>query len=228
MTVPDSDNKPMKVFGSIADNEEQDIEGKYEEEDCAPTENDALTSTHSKSSSCLGDKKPPSSIQNSIHHVNGDNDRRSLEQVDQAKRCCVKDDMDTITDYKGVKIDSDHYTQKYRKQKTTIHVWVLSFFAAIGGFLIGYNTGVVSGALLLLKERFSLSSFRQELVVSVLIGGGFTASLFGGVLNDWLGRKNVIFLTSFAFTIGSLVMGLAHNITMLIVGRFILGIGISK
>ena len=66
------------------------------------------------------------------------------------------------------------------KQKTTRYVVVLAAFSAIGGFLFGYDTGVVSGAMLLLKDEFDLSALQIELVVSVTIGGAFVSALLGG------------------------------------------------
>lgn len=114
------------------------------------------------------------------------------------------------------------------KMKTTMYVWVLTFFAAIGGFLFGYDTGVVSGAMLLLKDEFSLSSIWQELIVSVTIGAAAVFSFLSGFLNDSFGRKFVTILASFVFTVGSLILGIAQNKEMLLIGRAILGAGIGK
>jgi SP family myo-inositol transporter-like MFS transporter 13 len=70
----------------------------------------------------------------------------------------------------------------------------LSFFAAIGGFLFGYDTGVVSGAMLLLKTNFDLSSFTEEVIVSVTIGTAAIFALVSGILNEYLGRKLTIII----------------------------------
>ncbi|CAL1532975.1 unnamed protein product [Lymnaea stagnalis] len=111
--------------------------------------------------------------------------------------------------------------------KSTIYVWLLSSFAAIGGFLFGYDTGVISGAMLLLKDKFSLSSFWQEVIVSVTIGSAFLSALIGGYLNNKFGRKPVTLVASFVFTAGAVVLAFASNVTMLVIGRVILGIGIG-
>ena len=110
----------------------------------------------------------------------------------------------------------------------TPFVYLLTFMSAIGGFLFGYDTGVVSGAMILLKDEFYLSSLGQELVVSITIGLAAVAAFIGGPLNNWLGRKPVILLASFVFTCGALILGCAYNRIMLLVGRAILGIGIGK
>ncbi|KAH9512828.1 hypothetical protein Btru_036702 [Bulinus truncatus] len=111
--------------------------------------------------------------------------------------------------------------------KSTIYVWMLTSFAAIGGFLFGYDTGVISGAMLLLKDKFSLSSFWQELIVSVTIAAAFVSALAGGFLNDKFGRKVVTIIASFVFTAGAVVLACSSNIAMLVIGRVILGIGIG-
>ena len=111
--------------------------------------------------------------------------------------------------------------------QTSMFVYVLSFFSAIGGFLFGYDTGVVSGAMLLLKDKFTLSSFMEEVIVSVTIGFAFIFALVGGILNDKLGRKLTTVIASMVFTIGAGVLAGAFNVAMLVAGRAILGIGIG-
>ncbi len=49
-------------------------------------------------------------------------------------------------------------------------VYILTLFSAIGGFLFGYDTGVISGAMISLRERFMLNSIWQEMIVSTTIG----------------------------------------------------------
>ncbi|KAK0063872.1 proton myo-inositol cotransporter [Biomphalaria pfeifferi] len=110
---------------------------------------------------------------------------------------------------------------------STVYVWLLTFFAAIGGFLFGYDTGVISGAMLLLRDKFNLSSFWQELIVSVTIAAAVVSALAGGFLNDWFGRKVVTILASFVFTAGAVVLACSSNVAMLVVGRLILGLSIG-
>ncbi|KAH3816091.1 proton myo-inositol cotransporter-like [Dreissena polymorpha] len=116
---------------------------------------------------------------------------------------------------------------KIRELKTPCFIYVLSFFSAIGGFLFGYDTGVVSGAMLLLKDEFHLTSLEEEVIVSVTIGFAFLFALLGGWLNDRYGRKLTTVMASFVFTIGAGVLAGAYALWMLIVGRAILGMGIG-
>ena len=107
-------------------------------------------------------------------------------------------------------------------------VWLLTFFSAIGGFLFGYDTGVVSGALILLKDRFGLTTTQEELFVSVAIGAACIGAFSGGFINDQFGRKFSTILASIIFTIGAIMLGVAQNVAMLMAGRLILGLGIGK
>ncbi|XP_013395118.1 proton myo-inositol cotransporter isoform X2 [Lingula anatina] len=114
-----------------------------------------------------------------------------------------------------------------QEQRTPAFVYVLTLFSAIGGFLFGYDTGVVSGAMILLREEFRLDSLWQELIVSVTIGAAAVFALVGGVLNDSFGRKPVIVTASLIFTVGSIIMGLAIDKYMLLAGRIVVGIAIG-
>ena len=99
--------------------------------------------------------------------------------------------------------------------------------SAISGFLFGFDTGIVSGALVLVKDDFPLSSLQHETVVSATI---FTAILgaAGAIpLNKYFGRKISILLASVTFLCGSIVLSTAGSLEWLIVGRLIVGIGIG-
>lgn len=114
------------------------------------------------------------------------------------------------------------------KQRIPPYVYFLTVFAAIGGFLFGYDTGVVSGAMILIKQEFHLSSFWQELIVSATIGTAILGSLFGGFLNQRFGRKPMLIVSGLVFTVGAVVMGVAHSREVLLIGRLIVGLGIGN
>jgi len=113
------------------------------------------------------------------------------------------------------------------KQTTPLYVYFLTVFAAIGGFLFGYDTGVISGAMILIKQEFDLSSFWQELIVSVTIGAAILGALLGGFLNQQLGRKPLLVVSAMVFTVGAVVMGVAPSREILLVGRLTVGFGIG-
>jgi len=114
------------------------------------------------------------------------------------------------------------------RTRTPAFVYTLTFSSAIGGFLFGYDTGVISGAMILLRDVFVLNSVWQELVVSVTIGAAAVFAIFGGFLNNVFGRKPVILIASVIFTAGSICMGIANNKELLLLGRLIVGAGIGR
>lgn len=100
--------------------------------------------------------------------------------------------------------------------------------SAVGGFLFGYDTGVVSGAMIQLRSHFQLNYLWQELVVSVTIAGAWAFAIVAGMATDAFGRKPVILVASFVFTVGAVLMGVAFNKGMLLGGRLIVGSGIGE
>ncbi|XP_029378561.1 proton myo-inositol cotransporter-like isoform X3 [Echeneis naucrates] len=106
-------------------------------------------------------------------------------------------------------------------------VYVLAAFSALGGLLFGYDTGVVSGAMLLLKKEMNLSALWQELLVSSTVGAAAISALIGGFLNGWLGRRICILVSSFIFSIGGVILSVAPDKVVLLVGRITVGLGIG-
>jgi MFS family permease len=104
---------------------------------------------------------------------------------------------------------------------------VLTALAAIGGFLFGYDTGVISGAMPPLARAFNLSIGQQGFVVSSTVLSAFLASIVGGTVNDRYGRKKTIIIASSVFTVGGILMGVALNYSLLVIGRLTIGVGIG-
>jgi len=103
----------------------------------------------------------------------------------------------------------------------------LTIMAAIGGFLFGYDTGVVSGAMLLIKDDFDLTAAQQEIVVTSTVVFCAIFSLLGGPINNKYGRRPTLLLASAIFTLGALTMGFAPSYPVLVLGRLIIGAGIG-
>uniref|UniRef100_A0A8C0H117 Solute carrier family 2, facilitated glucose transporter member 12 n=1 Tax=Chelonoidis abingdonii TaxID=106734 RepID=A0A8C0H117_CHEAB len=102
-----------------------------------------------------------------------------------------------------------------------------SAVAAISGFLMGYELGLISGALLQLSSILALSCKQQEVVVSSLLIGALLASLTGGFLIDRFGRRIAIIIASCLLVLGSLILILSTSYGILIAGRIAIGISIS-
>ncbi|KAH7572776.1 hypothetical protein JRO89_XS03G0010600 [Xanthoceras sorbifolium] len=91
-------------------------------------------------------------------------------------------------------------------------------------------SGVISGALLYIKDDFEVvreSSFLQETIVSMALVGAIIGAASGGWLNDSYGRKKATLLADVIFTAGAIVMAAAPDPYVLILGRFLVGLGIG-
>lgn len=102
-----------------------------------------------------------------------------------------------------------------------------SCVAALGGLLFGYNTSVISGALLFISQDFNLSTFQQELVVSTFLIGCVIGAFWGGFLADFLGRKKTLFATLILFFFGIFILSDSVGFDTLLLGRFISGLAIG-
>ncbi|KAG0347784.1 myo-inositol transporter [Podila humilis] len=106
-------------------------------------------------------------------------------------------------------------------------LYLLITVLAIGGFLFGYDTGVIAGALLPVKEEFGLSSQQQEFVVGGTTLGAIIGGLLAGALSDLVGRKPVTLLSSVIFIVGAALMTFAHHYWLLLLGRVVVGVGVG-
>ncbi|XP_048332652.2 inositol transporter 1 isoform X1 [Ziziphus jujuba] len=129
---------------------------------------------------------------------------------------------------------SSGYLELYPERKMAYfknpYVLGLTVVAGIGGLLFGYDTGVISGALLYIKDDFeavSKSSFLQETIVSMALVGAMIGAAAGGWINDAFGRKKATLLADVVFALGSAVMAAAPNPYILILGRLLVGLGVG-
>jgi SP family galactose:H+ symporter-like MFS transporter len=123
--------------------------------------------------------------------------------------------------------DSTSALSPAEQARSSTYVYLAAFFAALGGLLFGYDTGVISGALLFIRQQFGLSTFRQEVVVSVVLVGAAIAALGGGRLADKFGRRATLLLTAAIFVVGAVLCAAAPTAVLLIAGRVIVGLGIG-
>jgi MFS transporter, SP family, arabinose:H+ symporter len=117
------------------------------------------------------------------------------------------------------KIDEQHINWKY--------VGTVSFIAAIGGLLFGFDTGVISGTIVGVVEEFSLNAWQEGFAVSNLIVACILGSVITGPLTDRYGRKKMLIIAGFLFTLSAVLSGLPHNYWQLIVARSIGGFGVG-
>jgi sugar porter (SP) family MFS transporter len=103
----------------------------------------------------------------------------------------------------------------------------LSVVAAVGGFLFGYDTAVISGTISQVTILFQLDTLQQGWYVGCALVGSIVGVLIAGVLNDRLGRKLTMIFSAILFTTSGIGCAFSGNLEQLVVWRIVGGIGIG-
>lgn len=103
--------------------------------------------------------------------------------------------------------------------------WGISI--ALGSFLFGFDTGIVSGALLFMREDFALTSFQQGSVVSILLLGAVIGALTCGNLADRYGRRPILAALGIVFFIGIGAAAVAPGYWTVVFGRVVMGLAVG-
>lgn len=104
---------------------------------------------------------------------------------------------------------------------------IVTITASLGGLLSGYDTGVISGALLFINEDWNLADYVQGFLVSSVLIGAVIGAAINGVLADIFGRKKIIIATAIMFILGSVFCAIAPNIYVLILSRMLVGFAVG-
>lgn len=107
------------------------------------------------------------------------------------------------------------------------YLGIISFIAALGGFLFGFDTAVVSGTLEHLRGQFELSSLMEGVVVSAALVGCMMGALVAGNLSDRVGRKVGLLLSAFLFLISAIGSSIPPTTSWLIAARLLGGVGVG-
>jgi sugar porter (SP) family MFS transporter len=123
--------------------------------------------------------------------------------------------------------DKEIATSSAARLRGATFVYIAALFAALGGLLFGYDTGVISGALIFIKREFGLTTAAEEIVVSGVLLGATIGAIIGGKAADLFGRRRVLLVTAAIFGIGALASGVAPSPVILILSRVVLGLAIG-
>ncbi|WP_210124079.1 sugar porter family MFS transporter [Staphylococcus sp. GDY8P91P] len=104
---------------------------------------------------------------------------------------------------------------------------LIFFLGALGGLLYGYDMGVISGALLFIKDDIPLNSFTEGLVVASMLVGAIFGSGASGPMSDRLGRRRVVFIIAIIYIVGALILALAPSMPVLVIGRLVIGLAVG-
>jgi MFS family permease len=103
----------------------------------------------------------------------------------------------------------------------------ISFIVALGGFLLGFDSAVISGAVGGISEYFIMTDWELGFSVGCVIFGAMAGNISAGPLSDKFGRKNILIVTAILFTVSALWSALATGYTEFVIARIIGGIGIG-
>lgn len=105
-----------------------------------------------------------------------------------------------------------------------LYTALLLFIAGLGGFLYGYDIGIIGAALLYLNKTIALSAAQESAVVAAVLAGGTVSSLVAGALADVVGRRRVMLLAAVLFLASVGLIVVAHGFTALFLGRTLQGL----
>ncbi|GAB2274804.1 Probable polyol transporter 4 [Dionaea muscipula] len=122
---------------------------------------------------------------------------------------------------------SGHIQQSHGFSSTRKYVLACAFFASLNSVLLGYDVGVMSGAIIFIQEDLMITEVQEEVLVGCLSIVSVFGSLAGGRASDAIGRKWTMGLAAIIFQMGAITMTLAPSFHMLMAGRLLAGVGIG-
>ncbi|MFL6648882.1 MAG: sugar porter family MFS transporter [Sulfurifustaceae bacterium] len=114
-----------------------------------------------------------------------------------------------------------------RHSALTGFVIVAASIAAVGGILFGFDTGVISGAILFIVKQWGLTHRMTEWATSSVLVGAVLGAIAGGVLGDRLGRRRSIIWSTWLFLAGTVVVSIGGGMTEFVIGRILIGAAIG-
>ena len=121
--------------------------------------------------------------------------------------------------------EQSHLVELTPKGLKTVRRWAIGI--TLGSFLFGFDTGIISGALLFIQEDFELTSFQQSSAVSILLLGAVIGALTCGRISDRYGRRPVMGAIGVVFFVGIMAAALAPGYWTLVTGRFVMGLAVG-
>jgi len=111
--------------------------------------------------------------------------------------------------------------------KENFFMFSIAGLVSIGGILYGYDVGVISGALLFMKDAIPMSDIQTGVIVGAVLGGGLIGTLLAGPVGDRYGRRFLIMASSIVFILGITLVLLAHSFVTILCARLFLGVGVG-
>ncbi|KAB1207244.1 Polyol transporter 5 [Morella rubra] len=114
-----------------------------------------------------------------------------------------------------------------KKPGRNMYAIACAVLASMACVLIGYDVGVISGAIIYIKEDLRITDVQVEILVGILNFYCLIGSFAAGRISDWIGRRYTIVVAQAIFFTGAILMGFATNYAFLMAGRFVAGVGVG-
>lgn len=101
------------------------------------------------------------------------------------------------------------------------------FVAAFGSILVGYDTGIIAGAMLFITPEFGLNAVETGLIITSILIGAVLGSVISGWVAQSLGRKRTLIISAAVLAIAAIGMAAAPGYAMLLLARFVAGLGVG-
>lgn len=119
------------------------------------------------------------------------------------------------------------WSRKIAGDKLNLFTLTIASVAGLAGILFGFDTGVISGAILFIAQEFHLSPVMNGLVVGSVLLGALIGSGLSGRFSDTFGRRKLLIITAIIFFLSTLGSAAAPNLFFLIAARVVVGFAIG-
>jgi sugar porter (SP) family MFS transporter len=125
-------------------------------------------------------------------------------------------------------VERDHEPPMDTSTKTsTAYTYRIASVAALGGLLFGFDTAIINGAIVFLKQQFAWSEFETEMAASSLLVGCIVGAMVAGALSDRYGRRRILQLAAGIFAVSSLATAIPNNLIQFAIARIVAGTAIG-
>ena len=106
-------------------------------------------------------------------------------------------------------------------------VIIVALVSAVSGMLYGYDTGIISGALLQITQDFSIGDQWKQIIAGAILLGAVVGALTCSHLSEVRGRRGTLVMLAAVFVVGALWCALSPNQVVLSLGRLVLGFAVG-
>lgn len=123
--------------------------------------------------------------------------------------------------------DNTNATINLKPNGSLLYGILAALVAALGGYMFGFEMAIIAGPLIFVEKCFELTTWQSECLVSSFLIGAIVGAALSGACSDKWGRRGVLIVAAVLFLISSVVCVIPRNVTELMIGRFLAGLGVG-